>query len=49
MRDVYEQFGLAVLFDGRIGKRSTRRISIEVVEEVIRLYREEYFDFNVRF
>ena len=26
---------------------SPRRISLEVVEEVLRLYREEYFDFNV--
>lgn len=43
----YEQFGFHALFDGRIGKASLRRVPISVVEEVLRLYREEYFDFNV--
>lgn len=47
MRGGYEKFGFTGLFDGRVGKVSARRIAMETVEEVIRLYREEYFDFNV--
>lgn len=43
----YEREGFHGLYDGRSGKLSPRRISSEVVEEVLRLYREEYFDFNV--
>jgi len=48
MRTGYEKFGFTGLFDGRVGKPSSRRIPIETVEEVLRLYREEYFDFNTR-
>src|SRR5207245_11746394 len=40
--------GFDGLFDRRLGVASPRRIPIEIVEEVLRLYREEYFDFNVR-
>src|SRR5215210_3442873 len=47
IKQLYEQNGFHALFDGRIGKASPRRVSIETVEEVLRLYREEYFDFNV--
>jgi hypothetical protein len=43
----YERFGFRGLHDGRVGRESPRRIPIAVVEEVLRLYREEYFDFNV--
>lgn len=43
----YETDGFHALFDGRIGRASPRRVPIAVVEEVLRLYREEYFDFNV--
>jgi transposase len=43
----YETEGFHALFDGRIGKASPRRVPIAIVEEVLRLYREEYFDFNV--
>jgi transposase InsO family protein len=43
----YEREGFHGLYDGRCGKLSPRRISSEVVEEVLRLYRDEYFDFNV--
>ncbi len=35
------------LMTGLVG-RVRRRTPIAVVEEVLRLYREEYFDFNVR-
>lgn len=48
MKSNYEKHGFHALFDGRIGKASPRRAPIEVVEEVFRLYREEYFDFNVK-
>jgi len=47
MKSNYEKHGFHALFDGRIGKASPRRVPIETVEEVFRLYREEYFDFNV--
>ena len=43
----YEREGFHGLYDGRCGRLSPRRISSEVVEEVLRLYRDEYFDFNV--
>jgi transposase len=48
LREKYEENGFEGLFDGRLGKVSPRRIPVEVVEEVLRLYRDEYFDFNVR-
>ena len=47
IKQLYEQNGFHALFDGRFGKASPRRVPIETVEEVLRLYREEYFDFNV--
>jgi len=47
LRDKYDEFGFDGLHDGRVGKVSPRRIPVAVVEEVLRLYREEYFDFNV--
>lgn len=43
----YEQFGFHALFDKRVGRTSSRRVPIATVEEVLRLYREEYFDFNI--
>lgn len=48
IKEKYEEIGFNGLHDGRVGKESPRRIPVEVVEEVIRLYRDEYFDFNVR-
>jgi len=47
LKQKYEEFGFHALFDGRIGRASPRRIPIAVVEEVLRLYKQEYFDFNV--
>ena len=44
----YEEVGIDGLFDGRVGKESPRRVPVGEVEEVLRLYREKYFDFNVR-
>jgi transposase len=46
IRDRYEEFGYIGLFDQRRGKRSTHRIAMETAEEVLRLYREVYFDFS---
>jgi transposase len=48
IRDRYEEFGYTGLFDQRRGKRSRHRIPMETAEEVLRLYREVYFDFNIR-
>jgi len=44
----YEQFGFHALFDGRRGRTSPRRVPSHVLEEVLRLYCEQYFDLNVK-
>lgn len=43
----YEKSGWDGLYDRRKGLPSPRRVPVEQVKEVLRLYREEYFDFNV--
>ncbi len=43
----YEQYGYDGLFDRRHQRPSPRRVPLETVKEVLRLYREEYSDFNV--
>jgi len=43
----YEDFGYDGLFDQRRGKRSMHRIPLETAEQVLALYQEKYFDFNV--
>jgi Homeodomain-like domain len=48
IKQLYEKHGFHALFDGRISKASPRRVPIETVEEGLRLYREESFDFNVQ-
>jgi transposase len=48
MREAYQQFGYTGLFDQRRGKRSIHRIPMGTAEEVLRLYREDYFDLNMR-
>ena len=48
MRDRYQEFGYNGLFDQRRGKRSIHRVPMEKAEEVLRLYRELYFDLNMR-
>lgn len=48
IREAYERWGYDGLFDGRLGKASPRRIPVGVVEQVLGLYRDKYFDFNVR-
>jgi transposase len=47
-KEKYEQFGFHALFDGRRGRTSPRRMPAAVLDEVLRLYREQYFDLNVR-
>ena len=44
----YEEFGFRGLFDRRRGKPSPKRVAMTVVERVLGLYREKYFDLNVR-
>ncbi len=43
-----EAGGYAGLADRRKGKPSAQRVPVATVEEVLRLYREEYFDLNIR-
>lgn len=40
--------GYSGLVDRRKGKPSDRRVPLETVEEVLRLYQEVYFDLNIR-
>ena len=47
-RERYEEFGFRGLFDRRRGKPSPKRVPVAVVEKVLELYRERYFDLNVR-
>ena len=47
-RGRYEQHGYDGLLDRRRGKPSPKRVPVETVEEVLRLYQERYPDFNVR-
>lgn len=44
----YELWGYDGLLDRRKGKPSPRRVPLAVAEQVLRLYQEKYFDFNVR-
>jgi transposase len=47
-RERLEEGGYAGLMDRRKGKASTHRVPLKTAEEVLRLYREEYSDCNVR-
>jgi transposase len=44
----YEEFGYDGLFDRRLGKPSPKRVPWTTVEEILRLYQEQYADFNVQ-
>ena len=48
MREGYQQFGYTGLMDRRKGKQSSHRVPMETAEEVLRLYRDVYFDLNIR-
>ena len=47
-RERIEEGGYGGLADRRKGKPSGRRVALAVVEEVLRLYQETYYDLNVR-
>jgi transposase len=47
-RERYEAFGYSGLIDKRLLRPSVRRVSPRHVEQVLRLYREQYAGFNVR-
>src|SRR6266849_3016691 len=47
-RERYEEFGYDGLFDRRRGSPSPKRVPLAQVEQVLGLYRERYFDLNVR-
>src|SRR5438309_10695813 len=47
-RERYEEFGFRGVFDRRRGKPSAKKVRVAVVEKVLGLYREKYFDLNVR-
>lgn len=48
IRERYQEFGYDGLFDRRRGKPSPQRVPLATVEAVLGLYRERYFDLNVR-
>jgi transposase len=48
IRERYEQLGYESLFDKRRGQPSPKRVPYATVEKVLGLYREKYFDLNVR-
>src|SRR5215475_1029583 len=48
MKERYEQYGYDGLYDRRRGKPSPKRVELKIVEKVLELYREKYFDFNVK-
>ncbi|HET7101189.1 MAG TPA: ISNCY family transposase, partial [Terriglobia bacterium] len=47
-RERYEQHGYDGLLDRRRGKPSGKRVPLALAEQVLGLYREKYFDLNVR-
>ena len=47
-KERYEEFGYDGLFDRRTGKPSPKRVPLATVEEILRLYQEQYSDFNVQ-
>jgi transposase len=44
----YEKFGYDGLGDRRRGRPSPQRVPLETAQQVLQLYSEKYFDFNVR-
>jgi transposase len=46
--DRYQHLGFDGLYDRRRGRPSQRRVPLAVVEQVLALYREKYFDLSVR-
>src|ERR1700751_5353810 len=48
IRERYQEFGYESMFDRRRGQPSPKRVPFATVEKVLALYREKYFDLNVR-
>ena len=48
MRQRYEEHGYDGLYDYRKRRPSPKRAPMKTVEQVLHLYRERYYDFNVR-
>jgi len=48
MKERWEKRGYDGLFDRRRGKPSPKRVPMARVQEVLRLYQEQYYDFNVK-
>lgn len=48
MHAEYREQGVSGLMDKRFGLPSPRRVPYEILEKVLKLYRESYFDFNVQ-
>jgi len=47
-REQYQEHGYSGLWDRRKQRPSPKRVPVEALEQVLRLYREKYFDFNVQ-
>lgn len=47
-RERYQEHGYSGLWDHRKRRPSPKRAPVEILERVLRLYRENYFDFKVR-
>jgi transposase len=47
-RERYQEHGYSGLWDHRKRSPSPKRVPVEQLEQVLQLYREKYFDFNVR-
>jgi len=47
-RERLEEHGYVGLADRRKGKPSPKRIPLATMEELLRLYREKYYDLNMR-
>lgn len=47
-RTGWEKYGYDGLFDRRLGKPSPKRVPVETIAEVFRLYREKYAGFSVK-
>jgi transposase len=47
-RAQYEEHGYSGLWDYRKRRPSPKRVPVEALQQVLRLYREKYFDFNVQ-
>jgi transposase len=47
-RERMEEHGYDGLYDRRRGKASRKRVPVAICEQMLRLYQEKYFDFNVK-